>query len=64
MSNGIYQAVDAVTSSDLDAQDMIGVVHDLKPKVLARAKRVVTRTHGDHPLDELLDILGLTEVTA
>jgi hypothetical protein len=44
--------------------DDLGIIHDLRPKVLARAKRVVTRTHGDHPLEELLDYLGLTEVPA
>lgn len=50
-------------ASACDVYDNFGHIHDLKSKVRARARRVVERAHGDHPLDELLDILGLTQET-
>lgn len=55
---------DAYASRDLDSVDQIGVVHQLKPQVMARAERVVRRFHGDHDVDELLAMLGLTETTS
>ena len=44
-----------------DLVDNFGHIEPLRPKVTARAQRVVGRFHGEHPVDELLDILGITE---
>lgn len=57
-------STDPYAKPETDLVDSFGHIETLRPPVIARAKRVVAKTHGEHPLDELLDILGLTEATS